>query len=71
MNVGLLLLGLVFLMVLAMALLVAAAGRGTAKSEGFAFFLIGPLPVFLRGKPWVALIAAAAFIVFLLLVMLR
>lgn len=60
------------LVLLVMLLLMAAASssRENVKSEGFVFFLLGPLPVVLRGKPWVALIAAAAIVILFLLVMM-
>ncbi|MEM1952915.1 MAG: hypothetical protein QXG52_07275 [Candidatus Caldarchaeum sp.] len=69
MNFVLTILMIVVLMVFAVTLLAAATTRGTGRADGFAFFLIGPFPVILRGKPWVALLAAAVLVILLLLVM--
>ncbi len=67
----LLILFMVFALLVFMVLAAAAAQGEKTRSEGFAFILVGPLPILLRGKPWIALVAAAAILVFLLLVMLR
>ncbi|MDW8063633.1 MAG: hypothetical protein RMI43_05645 [Candidatus Caldarchaeum sp.] len=67
-----LLLTAVGVLVLTVLLMLAAASlaQRNGKSEGFVFFLLGPVPVFLRGRPWIALAAAAAvFLMFLLVLM--
>lgn len=69
--VTLLILFMVFVLAAFMLLAAAAAQSEKTRGEGFAFILIGPLPIILRGRPWIALAVGAALIALLLMVMLR
>ncbi|MEM2237818.1 MAG: hypothetical protein QXR26_07140 [Candidatus Caldarchaeum sp.] len=53
----------------ALLLLVFLFSRREGRAEGFAFILLGPLPLVVKGRAAVILLAAAVVLVFLLLVM--
>ncbi|MEM4302978.1 MAG: hypothetical protein QW470_06815 [Candidatus Caldarchaeum sp.] len=69
MTVITLVLLLAALFLAAYVLLALLSSRGVGRSEGFAFILLGPLPLVVKGRATVILLAAAVVLVFLLLVM--